>query len=135
MGRAGRPTWTQADARALDGRGRTHCRTHRFRTEPDPARDPALSSGRHQRHCGGGDGVGTRARIKQGPGAQRALAGLIGAQGLVSVANSATQVLVVLRLLEMVSHGVAAITGIAFGLAGVATSAAAVFYTFVTRRL
>src|SRR5450759_4031378 len=73
--------------------------------------------------------------IRQRPGAVRALAGLVGAQGLVSVANSATQILVVLRLLEMVTSGVAAVTGIAFGLAGVATSASAVFYTFVTRRL
>jgi len=79
--------------------------------------------------------LGTLDLIRQRPGALRALAGLIGAQGLVSVANSATQILVVLRLLEMVAHGVAAVTGIAFGLAGVATSAAAVFYTFVTRRL
>jgi MFS family permease len=79
--------------------------------------------------------LGTLELIRQRPGALRALAALIGAQGLASVANSATQILVVLRLLEMVSHGVAAVTGIAFGLAGVATSAAAVFYTFVTRRL
>jgi len=79
--------------------------------------------------------LGTLDLIRQRPGALRALVGLIGAQGLVSVANSATQILVVLRLLEMVAHGVAAVTGIAFGLAGVATSAAAVFYTFVTRRL
>jgi MFS family permease len=79
--------------------------------------------------------LGTLALIKQRPGAVRGLAGLIGAQGLASVANSATQVLVVLRLLEMLSHGVAAVTGIAFGLAGVATSASAVFYTWVTRRL
>jgi MFS transporter, DHA1 family, multidrug resistance protein len=79
--------------------------------------------------------LGTLAMINLRPGAQRALAALIGSQGLVSVANSATQVLVVLRLLEMLSHGVAAITGIAFGLAGVATSASAVLYTFVTRRL
>jgi MFS transporter, DHA1 family, multidrug resistance protein len=79
--------------------------------------------------------LGTLALIKQRPGAVRALTGLIAAQGLASVANSATQVLVVLRLLEMISTGVAAVTGIAFGLAGVATSGAAVFYTFVTRRL
>jgi MFS transporter, DHA1 family, multidrug resistance protein len=79
--------------------------------------------------------AGTLALIRQRPGAVRALAALIGAQGLVSVANSGTQILVVLRLLEMLSHGVAAVTGVAFGLAGVATSAAAVFYTFVTRRL
>jgi MFS transporter, DHA1 family, multidrug resistance protein len=80
--------------------------------------------------------LGTLAMINARPGAQRALTGLIGAQGLVSVANSATQILVVLRLLETVtSSGVAAVTGIAFGLAGIATSVAAVFYTFVTRRL
>jgi MFS family permease len=79
--------------------------------------------------------LGTLDRIRQRPGAMRALAGLVGAQGLVSVANSATQILVVLRLLEMVTSGVAAVTGIAFGLAGVATSASAVFYTFMTRRL
>jgi MFS transporter, DHA1 family, multidrug resistance protein len=79
--------------------------------------------------------LGTLALLKLRPGAVRGLAGLIGAQGLASVANSATQVLVVLRLLEMASNGVAAVTGIAFGLAGVATSASAVFYTVVTRRL
>jgi DHA1 family multidrug resistance protein-like MFS transporter len=78
---------------------------------------------------------GTMALIKQRPGAVRALSVLIGAQGLVSVCNSATQQLVVLRLLEMLSSGVAAVTGVAFGLAGVASSGAAVFYTAVTRRL
>ena len=79
--------------------------------------------------------LGTLALIGQRPGAKGALAGLIAAQGITSVANSATQILVALRLLEMVGHGVAAVTGIAFGLSGVASSAAAVFYTFVTRRL
>ena len=77
----------------------------------------------------------TLALIDQRPGAKRALGVLIGAQGLVSVCNSATQLLVVLRLLEMLGSSVAAITGIAFGLAGVASSGAAVFYTTVTRRL
>jgi MFS family permease len=79
--------------------------------------------------------IGTLEMIRRRPGAVRALAGLIGAQGLASVTNSATQILLVLRLLEMVSNGVAAVTGIAFGLAGIATSASAVFYTVVTRRL
>jgi MFS transporter, DHA1 family, multidrug resistance protein len=79
--------------------------------------------------------IGTLALINQRPGVQRALMGLIGAQGLVSVANSATQILLTLRLLEMLTNGVAAVTGIAFGMAGIATSAAAVFYTYVTRRL
>ena len=73
--------------------------------------------------------------IKQRPGTMRALSVLIGAQGLVSVCNSATQQLVVLRLIEMVTSGVSAVTGVAFGLAGVASSGAAVFYTLVTRRL
>lgn len=73
--------------------------------------------------------------IRQRPGATRALTVLVGAQGLISVANSATQQLVVLRLLEMLTSGVSAITGVAFGLAGLASSGAAVFYTIVTRRL
>jgi MFS family permease len=79
--------------------------------------------------------VGTLDLIRQRPGAVHALTVLIGAQGLISVCNSATQQLVVLRLLEMVSTGVSAVTGVAFGLAGVASSGAAVFYTRVTRRL
>jgi MFS transporter, DHA1 family, multidrug resistance protein len=79
--------------------------------------------------------VGTLDLIKQRPGAVHALTVLIGAQGLISVCNSATQQLVVLRLLEMVSTGVSAVTGVAFGLAGVASSGAAVFYTRITRRL
>ena len=82
-----------------------------------------------------GPQVGTMDLIKQRPGAVRALTVLIGAQGLINVCNSATQQLVVLRLLEMLSSGVSAVTGIAFGLAGVASSGAAVFYTVVTRRL
>jgi MFS family permease len=82
-----------------------------------------------------GPQLGTLALIKQRPGAVRALGVLIGSQGLISVCNSASQLLVVLRLLEMLSSGVAAITGVAFGLAGVASSAAAIFYTNVTRRL
>ena len=73
--------------------------------------------------------------IKQRPGTLRSLSVLIGAQGLISVCNSATQQLVVLRLIEMVTNGVSAVTGVAFGLAGVASSGAAVFYTLVTRRL
>jgi MFS family permease len=82
-----------------------------------------------------GSQLGTLALIQQRPGAVRALSVLIGAQGLINVCNSATQQLVVLRLLEMVTSGVAAVTGVAFGLAGVASSGAAVFYTTVTRRL
>jgi DHA1 family multidrug resistance protein-like MFS transporter len=82
-----------------------------------------------------GPRLGTLALIDQRPGARRALSVLIGAQGMISVVNSATQQLVVLRLLEMLSSGVAAVTGVAFGLAGMASSGAAVFYTQVTRRL
>jgi MFS transporter, DHA1 family, multidrug resistance protein len=81
-----------------------------------------------------GPGPGTLDLIMQKQGAVRALTVLIGAQGLVNICNSATQQLVVLRLLEMLTSGVSAVTGVAFGLAGVASSGAAVFYTQVTRR-
>ena len=82
-----------------------------------------------------GVGPSTIALIDQRPGLKRAVGVLIGAQGLISVCNSATQQLVVLRLIEMLTNGVAAVSGIGFGLAGVASSAAAVGYTRVTRRL
>jgi MFS family permease len=83
-----------------------------------------------------GPQVGVFKLIQQLPGTMRSLTVLIGAQGLISVCNSGTQVLVVLRLLEMAAtNAVAAITGVAFGLAGVASSFAAVFYTQVTKRL
>jgi MFS family permease len=82
-----------------------------------------------------GPQLGTLTLIGQRPGAVRALSVLIGSQGLISVCNSATQLLLVLRLLEMLTSGVAAVTGIAFGLAGLASSGAAIFYTQVTRRL
>ena len=82
-----------------------------------------------------GVGPSTLALIDQRPGLKRAVGVLIGAQGLISVCNSATQQLVVLRLIEMLTNGVAAVSGIGFGLAGVASSAAAVGYTRVTRRL
>ena len=82
-----------------------------------------------------GPRVGTLGLVNEQPGLLRTLGALIGAQGLVSVCNSATQQLVVLRLLEMLSSGVSAVTGVGFGLAGIASSAAAVGYTRVTRRL
>jgi DHA1 family multidrug resistance protein-like MFS transporter len=82
-----------------------------------------------------GPRLGTLALIRAQPGLPRALAVLIGAQGLVSACVSATQQLVVLRLLGIVTSGVSAVSGIGFGLAGVASSGAAVFYTQVTRRL
>ncbi len=73
--------------------------------------------------------------IKQRPGLPKQLAVLIGSQGLIGVCNSATSQLVVLRLLEMVTNGVSAVSGLGFGLAGLSSSAAAIFYTRVTRRL
>ncbi len=82
-----------------------------------------------------GAGRSTLTMIGERPGLKRALAVLIGSQGFISVCNSATQQLVVLRLIEMLTTGVAAVSGIGFGLAGVASSAAAVGYTRVTRRL
>ncbi len=82
-----------------------------------------------------GPRLGTLAIIEQKPGLPKALAVLIGAQGLINVCNSATQQLVVLRLLDMVTSGVSAISGAGFGLAGLASSGAAVGYTRVTKRL
>ena len=82
-----------------------------------------------------GPGISTLRQVRAQPGLMRALLVLIGAQGLVSVCNSATQVLAVLRLQEMVSQSLAAVTtGVGFGLAGIASSASAVGYTSLTRR-
>jgi len=60
---------------------------------------------------------------------------LIGSQGLISTVNAATQQLVVLRLLELLTTGVSAVSGLGFGLAGLASSAAAIGYTRITRRV
>jgi DHA1 family multidrug resistance protein-like MFS transporter len=77
----------------------------------------------------------TLALIAERPGLPKQLAVLIGSQGLISVCNSATSQLVVLRLLEMITSGVSAVSGLGFGLAGISSSAAAVLYTRVTQRL
>ena len=82
-----------------------------------------------------GPRLSTLSVIDRQPGLVRQLAVLIGAQGLINVCNSATQQLVVLRLLEMLTSGVSAVSGLGFGLAGIASSAAAVGYTRVTHRL
>ena len=74
------------------------------------------------------------AMIKERPGTVRALAVLIGAQGLVTVVQSASQQLVVLKLIETLSSGASAAAGFAFGAAGVANSASAIGYTRLTRR-
>jgi DHA1 family multidrug resistance protein-like MFS transporter len=78
---------------------------------------------------------GTLAMIRQRPGALRSLVVLIGAQGLVTVVNTAMQQLIVLRLIEMIGRGASTVTGIAFGASGLANSASAIGYTAVTRRI
>jgi len=82
-----------------------------------------------------GPRVSTLALIDQRPGLKQQLAVLIGAQGLINMCNAATQILVVLRLIDMVTAGVSAVSGIGFGLAGIASSAAAIGYTRVTSRI
>ena len=82
-----------------------------------------------------GPRISTLAVIRQRPGTVRALAVLIGAQGLVSAAQSAGQVLIVLKLLEIGARQAAAAAGFAFGAAGVTNSAAAVGYTRITRKI
>src|SRR5260370_19344437 len=77
--------------------------------------------------------LGTLAMIGERPGLKRSLGVLLGAQGLISVCNSATQQLVVLRLIEMLTTGVAAGSGIGFRLARVASSASAVGSTRVSQ--
>lgn len=75
------------------------------------------------------------ATIRQRPGTVRALAVLIGAQGLVTLVQSATQQLVVLKLYEMLASGASAAAGLAFGAAGLTNSGAAVGYTRLTKRV
>ena len=82
-----------------------------------------------------GPRVGALRLVREQPGLPHTLSVLIGAQGLISACQSATQQLVVLRLLEMLTSGVSAVTGVGFGLAGIASSVAAVGYTRVTRKL
>jgi len=82
-----------------------------------------------------GPRLSTLAVINQKPGLDRALAVLIGSQGLISTVNAATQQLVVLRLLELLSTGVSAVSGFGFGLSGLASSAAEICSTRVTARL
>jgi DHA1 family multidrug resistance protein-like MFS transporter len=78
---------------------------------------------------------GMLALIAQRPGAVRSLAVLIATQGLVSVINTATQQLVVLKLIDMAGRAASALTGYAFGGAGLANSVSAIGYTTVTRRI
>jgi DHA1 family multidrug resistance protein-like MFS transporter len=82
-----------------------------------------------------GPRLGTLAMIRQRPGTVRALAVLVGAQGLVSTVQSASQVLIVLKLIETVASGASAAAGFAFSAAGVTNSIAAVGYTEVARRI
>jgi MFS family permease len=78
---------------------------------------------------------GTLALIAQRPETLRALAVLIGAQGLVTIINTATQQLVVLKLFEMVGRAAAAVTGYSFSAAGLTNSVSAIGYTAVSRRI
>lgn len=82
-----------------------------------------------------GPRLSTLTMISEQPGLKRQLMVLIGSQGLINVVQSATQQLVVLRMLSMLTSGVSAAAGVGFGLAGVASSASAVGYTRITRRL
>ena len=75
------------------------------------------------------------ATIRQQPGSMRALAVLIGAQGLVTLVQSASQQLVVLKLYDMMATGASFAAGLAFGASGVTNSGAAVGYTRVTKAI
>ena len=75
------------------------------------------------------------ALLRQKPGTLRTLGFLIAAQGMVSLVVTATQQLVVLRLIELLAGAATAATGAAFSAAGLANSASAVSYTWVARRI
>ena len=68
------------------------------------------------------------------PGTLAAVGALLVCQTLVQVAYAGFQPLLVLRLLEHVSSGVAAVTGLAFAASGLASAAAAVTYAPIARR-
>ena len=76
----------------------------------------------------------TLATIRKSPGTVRSLAVLIGAQGLVSTVQSASQILIVLKFIEIAGAAASAAAGFAFSAAGITNSVAAVGYTSITRR-
>jgi MFS transporter, DHA1 family, multidrug resistance protein len=81
-----------------------------------------------------GGSVGSLARVRAaGPGTARALTVLIAAQALMQMSYSATQQLVVLRLIQLTPQAAPAITGITFGAAGLATALVGVSYVRVLR--
>jgi DHA1 family multidrug resistance protein-like MFS transporter len=69
------------------------------------------------------------------PGAVGAIAALLVCQALVQVSYNGYQPLVVLRLLQHLSTGVEAVTGLAFAAAGLAAALASVAYASVARRV
>jgi MFS transporter, DHA1 family, multidrug resistance protein len=68
------------------------------------------------------------------PGVLAAVVTLLVCQALLQVAYSGYQPLIVLRLLEQLSTGVEAVTGIAFAAAGLASALASVAYVTLARR-
>ena len=67
------------------------------------------------------------------PGAIAAIAALLVCQALLQLSYSGSQPLIVLRLLEHLSTGVEAVTGVAFAAAGLASALASVVYVTVAR--
>jgi DHA1 family multidrug resistance protein-like MFS transporter len=69
------------------------------------------------------------------PGAVGAIGALLVCQALVQISYNGYQPLVVLRLLQHLSTGVEAVTGLAFAAAGLAAALASVLYASVARRV
>ena len=69
------------------------------------------------------------------PGAPAAIAALLVCQALMQTSYSGFQPLVVLRLLEHLSSGVEAVTGVAFAAAGLASALASIAYASIARRV
>jgi MFS family permease len=69
------------------------------------------------------------------PGTIGTIAALLVCQSLIQLSYSGYQPVVVLRLIERLSSGVEAVTGIAFAAAGLAAALASVVYASVARRI
>jgi MFS family permease len=68
------------------------------------------------------------------PGTLAAVAALLACQALIQLTYSGYQPLVVLRLLERLSTGVEALTGLAFAASGLGSAVASLTYTGIARR-
>jgi MFS family permease len=96
---------------------------------------PVIAMVRDSRRAKGDDPIGSAIQlIRARPGALRAIAIIVVAQGLLQFGFSASQQLVVVRLLALIPTQVTSVTGIAFGTSGLFSALAAVTYAKIAHR-